>query len=238
MKIFVETLTGKTITIEIEPSDTIEILKAKIEDKVGIPAGQQTLVFQGEGNFDRRKTLSDYYIKNESTLHLVLNNSFSDFNNPLKLKDFELKEKIQKGVNLICICINCLEKNNENFKFVFPLKLEINKTIDFMKFEKNILKCPFCGTEFKKIKGKRLPLLSIYIISMAFYQCEFNYDNYLIWGDFKTDNKELFINRNICRVNYEDDDLLNKINKSDIFFAFVYLKELDFNITLKKIFDN
>jgi hypothetical protein len=236
MKIFVKTLTGKTITIEIEPSDTIEILKAKIEDKEGTPAGQQTLVFQGEGNFDRRKTLSDYNIKNESTLHLVLKNSFSDFNNPLNLKDFELKEKIQKGVNLICICINCLEKNNENFKFVFPLKLEINKTIDFMKFEKNVLKCPFCGSEFKITKGKKL--LPIYIISMAFYQCEFNYDNYLIWGDFKTDNKELFINRNICRVYCEDDDLLAKIKKSDNFFKFVYLKKLDFNITLKKIFDN
>ena len=105
-----------------------------------------------------------------------------------------------------------------------------------MKFEKNVLKCPFCGTEFKITKGK--PLLSIYIISMAFYQCQFNYDNYLIWGDFKTDNKELFINRNICRVYCEDDDLLAKIKKSFNFFTPVYLKELDFNITLKKIFDN
>ena len=110
MKIYVKTLTGNTITIQIEQSDTIENLKAKIEDMEGIPAGQQTFVFKGEGNFDRRKTLSDYYIENESTLHLVLNNCFSDFHHPLNLKDFELKEKIQKGVNLICICINCLEK--------------------------------------------------------------------------------------------------------------------------------
>ena len=127
-------------------------------------------------------------------------------------------------------------KKNENFKFVFPLKIEINKTFDFMKFEKSNLKCPFCGTEFKKTKGK--PLCSLYIISIAFYQCEFNYDNYIIWEDFKTDNKVLFINRHICRIFSEDDDLLDKIKRSGDFFAPIYLKTLDFNISLKKIFDN
>lgn len=71
MQIFIQTLTGKTVTLDTQPSDSIESIKNKLQDREGIPNYEQRLIFAGK-QLEDDKILSDYNISKESVVHLAL----------------------------------------------------------------------------------------------------------------------------------------------------------------------
>ena len=94
MQLFVKTLTGKTVTIEVEEGESIEDVKAKISEKEGIPAEQQRLIFGGQQLQDG-KTIDDYDVGDDATLHLVLRLRGGG----MKKVDFDFVKKHLKGVS-------------------------------------------------------------------------------------------------------------------------------------------
>ena len=71
MQIFVKTLTGKNITLDVNPTDTVQHLKNQLHDREAIPQEQQRLIFAGK-QLDDNRQLSDYNMQKDATIHLVL----------------------------------------------------------------------------------------------------------------------------------------------------------------------
>jgi len=212
IKLSLEDICGRYHEIEISPDSTIKDLKAKISEITGNKYSDN-IVFKGRGMLDERDTLNMYNAQNGDIVYLVLGGSYCSCCGPykiehIKINDFPLKDNIQKGLNLICFCVNCYLKAEENYRFLFPFNLEINKEIPMEQIKEEIehnLKCPFCGIGYKFLENINPRTLSIVIEKFGFYQCKVLFFlKHALHREICCDEKEYILLQQLYRDNLEE----------------------------------